>query len=57
MVEFINKLTGSKMFVADDRAAEYKALGHIVASSVVDATFSEVPVEKKETPKKKKVKE
>lgn len=45
------------MFVADDRADEYKALGHIVASSVVDATFVEVPVEKKEAPKKKKVKE
>jgi hypothetical protein len=28
MVEFIHKLTGTLMRVADDRADEYKAAGH-----------------------------
>lgn len=28
MVEFINKLTGGTMWVADNRAEEYKAAGH-----------------------------
>lgn len=28
MVKFINKLTGSEMWVADDRVEEYKAAGH-----------------------------
>ena len=28
MVKFINKLTKTEMWVADDRAEEYKAAGH-----------------------------
>lgn len=28
MTKFINKLTGSEMWVADDRVEEYKAAGH-----------------------------
>ena len=28
MVKFINKLTGTEMWVHEDRAAEYKAAGH-----------------------------
>ncbi len=28
MVEFVNKVTGGKMWVADDRVEEYKAAGH-----------------------------
>ena len=28
MVKFINRLTGSEMWVADDRVEEYKAAGH-----------------------------
>lgn len=28
MVKFINKLTGTVMLVADERAEEYKAAGH-----------------------------
>ena len=28
MVEFINKLTGTKMLVPDERAAKYEAAGH-----------------------------
>lgn len=32
MVKFINKLTGSEMWVADDRVEEYKAAGHKLAA-------------------------
>lgn len=28
MVEFVNKTTGTAMWVADDRVEEYKAAGH-----------------------------
>lgn len=28
MIEFINKLTGTRMWVAEERADEYKAAGH-----------------------------
>lgn len=57
MVAFINKTTGTKMYVADDRVDEYKAAGHLVADSVIDVDFVEVPVEKEATTKKKKTKE
>lgn len=40
MVKFINKTTGSVMYVADERVEEYKAAGHKLAA-------------KPETPKKK----
>ena len=33
MVKFINRLTGSEMWVAEDRADEYKAAGHKLAAS------------------------
>lgn len=32
MVEFINKLTGTAMFVDDARVEEYKAAGHTLAA-------------------------
>ena len=32
MVEFINGLTGTQMWVADDRVEEYKAAGHKLAA-------------------------
>lgn len=28
MIEFINKMTGTSMYVPDDRVEEYKKLGH-----------------------------
>ena len=28
MVAMLNKLTGTKMYVAEDRVLEYKAMGH-----------------------------
>lgn len=33
MVRFINKYTGTDMWVADDRVEEYKAAGHKLAAS------------------------
>ena len=50
MVEFINRLTGSSMWVADDRVEEYKAAGHKPAAS----SKRKEPV--KEEPKKRKAK-
>ena len=59
-VKFRNRLTGSIMWVADDRVDEYKKLGH----TVVTETTSEKPAEKtvkekvvkalEKTPRKKK---
>lgn len=37
MVELINKVTGTKMYVADDRADEYLAAGHKPAAKPVKA--------------------
>lgn len=46
MIEFINKVTGTKMWVAENRVEEYKAAGH---------TPAVIPVAKKPTvPKKRK---
>ena len=42
MVKFRNRLTGSVMWVADDRVDEYKKLGH----TMVDETISEQPTKK-----------
>ena len=33
MVRFINKFTGTDMWVAEDRVEEYKAAGHKLAAS------------------------
>lgn len=50
MVKFINKHTGSVMWVADDRAEEYKAAGHKLA--VVPKALEAVPAAVKKTAKK-----
>ena len=42
MVKFRNRLTGSIMWVTDDRVEEYKKLGH----KVVEETISEKPTKK-----------
>ena len=49
MVEFINKLTGGRMWVADERVEEYKAAGHKLAAAPV-----EKPTEKPKATKKKR---
>lgn len=44
MVKFINRLTGSEMYVSEERAEEYKKAGHKVAIE---------PAPKKKTTRKK----
>ena len=36
MVKFINRLTGTEMWVAEDRVEEYKAAGHKPAAPVFE---------------------
>lgn len=36
MVRFINKFTGTEMWVVEDRVEEYKAAGHKLAVSAFD---------------------
>lgn len=36
MVEMINKVSGTRMWVAENRVEEYKAAGHLPAASNVD---------------------
>lgn len=38
MVEFINAITGTQMWVADERVEEYKAAGHVLAAASSKAT-------------------
>ena len=39
MVEFINRFTGTEMWVTDERVEEYKAAGHRLAASPSVATM------------------
>lgn len=54
MVKFINKYTGGVMWVADDRAEEYKAAGHKLAAvpKALEAVQT-APKKAKKTAKKK----
>ena len=55
MVKFINKLTKTPMWVADNRVEEYKAAGHKLAAEVPAVTHEEVEetaAEEKPKPKK-----
>lgn len=64
MVKFINRLTGTAMWVADERVAEYEAAGHrraiskTVTAPVVLPKAEQKPEQKQEPkkflPKKKK---
>lgn len=55
MVKFINAITGTEMWVADERVEEYKAAGHELAAASSKATEpAEEPVDEK--PIKKPVK-
>ena len=49
MVKFYNKLTGTEMWVADNRAEEYMTAGHKPAVVVVEA---EKPTKTEEKPKR-----
>ena len=46
MIRFINRITGSEMWVASDRVEEYKAAGHILAADL--GTRPKVPKPVKE---------
>lgn len=50
MIEFVNKMTGTRMWVADNRVDEYKAAGHTLAADIT-------PEEKPTKPREKKTKE
>lgn len=52
MVKFINKLTGSEMWVAEDRVEEYKAAGHKLAVAPI-APKAPAPKPVRKTTKKK----
>ena len=59
MIKFINSLTGTEMFVADDRKEEYLAAGHVLAvNPPVKAKKAETVIEepKKEVIKKAPIK-
>ena len=51
-VKFINKVTGGVMFVAEERAEEYKAAGHKLAAVPDAKKPAKKPAEKKGTEKK-----
>lgn len=51
MVELVNKVTGTPMWVAEDRVQNYLAAGHKLAA---EPAPEKKPTEKKLSPKKKK---
>lgn len=53
MVRMINGLTGTEMFVADDRVDEYLAAGNILAADSVTAKAEPVKEEPKKATTKK----
>lgn len=46
MIKFINKYTGGEMWVAEERAEEYKAAGHKPAAESVEKP-KKAPAKKK----------
>ena len=55
MVRFINSLTGTEMFVADDRKEEYLAAGHKLAAGTSNVAKETETVKKEPKPEPKKV--
>ena len=54
MVKFVNALTGSTMYVADNRVEEYKAMGHTIAAPAVLADAADKPAkQEKKMPARK----
>ena len=51
--EFVNKQTGTRMWVAEDRKDEYIAAGHKPAAASADKPTAEKPEAKKRTTRKK----
>lgn len=44
MRKFINKFTGTEMWVADNRVEEYKAAGHVLAAAPSPVKPAKAPV-------------
>lgn len=57
MVKFINKWTGSIMWVAEDRVDEYKAAGHKLAADSEKPTVKDEPKAEAEEIKEPEVKQ
>lgn len=54
MIKFINKFTGSEMWVADKRKDEYVAAGHKLAATVISKSAEpEKEPEKEKTVRKR----
>lgn len=53
MIEIVNRLTGTKMWVADERKEEYLAAGHRLAAESAKPTVSVEEKPKKAVKKKK----
>lgn len=56
MIEFINRLTKTKMWVADERKDDYLAAGHILAAGSAKPTETEAepPVKEAKKPVRKR---
>lgn len=52
MIKFINKVTGTEMWVADNRVEEYKAAGHKPAAELDAEKPTEKPKRRTRTTKK-----
>ena len=55
-VEFKNRITGTQMWVAEDRVEEYKAAGHTLAAVASQKPTDEQPVVAAKAPVKKATK-
>ncbi len=53
MIEFINRVTGTRMWVADNRVEEYKAAGHVPVAVPVPEKPAEEKPKKTRKPAKK----
>ena len=54
MILFINKITGTEMWVADNRKEQYLAAGHKLAADPIKPTEEPEEQEAKETKKRKR---
>ena len=52
MIKFVNRITGTTMWVADERKDEYLAAGHHLAASSSAKPISVTPVESVKIPEK-----
>lgn len=54
MIRLINKITGTEMWIADNRTAEYLAQGHTIAPAPGGRPEKATPAEMAEVRKKRK---